>query len=123
MIDSSPTQRAPADPAARLDRARRIYRVRRRRTDLFGANGDLFAEPAWDLLLDLYIAGTDGRAVSVSSACIAAGVPATTGLRWIGRLDARGLVARTPDPTDARREFLALTPAGRAAMEAVLDEP
>jgi hypothetical protein len=45
----------------------------------------LFADPAWDILLDLAAARIDGRMVAVSSLCIAAAVPATTALRWITR--------------------------------------
>jgi len=37
------------------------------------------ADPAWDMLLDLTAARAESRAVSVSSLCIAAGVPTTTG--------------------------------------------
>jgi DNA-binding MarR family transcriptional regulator len=38
-------------------------------------------------------------------------VPSTTALRWIKELEARGLVTREDDAADARRSFLALSPA------------
>ena len=60
--------------------ARKAYALRRKRAALFG-NPDLFGEPAWDILLDLYIAAGEGKPVSVSSACIGSAAPATTGLR------------------------------------------
>lgn len=77
---------------------------------------DLFGEPAWDLLLDLFIAGEEGKGVSITSACIASGVPSTTALRWIGVLEERGLIARVPDPEDGRRIYVSLTELSRNAM-------
>ncbi len=82
---------------------------------------DLFADPAWDMLLDLAAARKEGTRVSVSSLCIAGNVPTTTALRWIKTLIDRGLVARTADPDDARRSFIDLSPGIVPALEACLD--
>jgi len=71
--------------------------------------GDLFADPAWDMMLDLMAARLDGKRVSVSSLCIAAAVPPTTALRWITQLTERGIFHRRNDPDDARRVFIALS--------------
>jgi hypothetical protein len=70
---------------------------------------DLFADPAWDMMLDLMAARLAGKRVSVSSLCIAAAVPPTTALRWIGQLTERGIFVRTNDPDDARRVFISLS--------------
>jgi hypothetical protein len=70
---------------------------------------DLFADPAWDMMLDLMAARLAGKRVSVSSLCIAAAVPPTTALRWIGQLTERGIFVRTNDPDDARRVFITLS--------------
>lgn len=96
--------------------ARHIYTSRRRRASIFG-NHDLFGEPAWDMLLDLYIAYAEGKSVSVSSACIGSAAPATTGLRWLGILADEGLVVRENDPADQRRVMVRLTAHGIVAME------
>ena len=69
---------------------------------------DLFADPAWDILLDLAAAKVERRQVSVTSLCIAAGVPATTALRWIGQMVDAGLLLRLADPADKRRVHIAL---------------
>ncbi len=69
---------------------------------------DLFADPAWDMLLDLYAARLERQPVSVSSLCIAAAVPATTALRWIKTMTDAGLFVREADPHDGRRIFIAL---------------
>lgn len=96
--------------------ARDIYEIRRKRAAIFG-NADLFGEPAWDILLDLYIAHADQKPVSVSSACIGSLAPATTGLRWLGVLTDCGLVKRMHDPEDQRRVLVVLSERGLAAMD------
>jgi hypothetical protein len=94
--------------------AQKYLRMRRKRADLFGA--DLFADPAWEILLDLFAAGIEGRVVSITSACIASGVPTTTALRWIALLVSRGLVCRAPDARDHRRSHLYLSTEAKATM-------
>lgn len=101
-------------PATLADLARRIYGQRRRRSRHLPS--DLFGEPAWDILLDLFIAAEEGRHIPVTSACIAADVPATTGLRWLQVLETRGFIDRRSDPADGRRTHVALSVAGYTAM-------
>lgn len=108
-------------PRDHLSLARKTYALRRKRAAIFG-NIDLFGEPAWDILLDLYIALGEGKSVSVSSACIGSAAPPTTGLRWLGVLADEGLVVRENDTADHRRVLVRLTPAGIAAMERFFDE-
>lgn len=95
--------------------ALKAYRDRRRRADIFGDDA-LFGEPAWDILLDLFVAGEKHKRVGVTSACIGSGVPSTTALRWLSVLETRGLVEREYDEQDARRSFVRLTPKGRECM-------
>jgi len=77
---------------------------------------ELFADPAWDIMLDLLRAELLGERISVSSACIASAVPPTTGLRWLNILEEHGLVLRQCDPRDARRCFVVLSPRGSLAL-------
>ena len=91
--------------------AKSEYKSRRFRDGLFKTEG-LFSDPAWDILLDLFIAYVGGKGIAISSACIASCVPATTALRWIDALAFSGVVSRYPDPKDRRRSLLKLTPAG-----------
>jgi hypothetical protein len=95
--------------------ARQAYADRRRRPKIF-ANEGLFGEPAWDILLDLFIAAKERRRVSVTSACIGSAVPSTTALRWITLLEREGLLLREADTSDARRIYVKLTAKGYAAM-------
>lgn len=112
--------RPPRPARSHLALARKAYALRRKRAAIFG-NPDLFGEPAWDILLDLFIAHGQGKPVSVSSACIGSAAPATTGLRWLGVLADEGLILREPDPEDHRRVMVRLTPTGLAAMERYFD--
>lgn len=93
---------------------RAMLRVRRLRDHLVAP--DLFADPAWDILLDLLAARLENTQVSVSSLCIASAVPPTTALRWIRQLTDRGLLARQADPRDGRRIFITLSDEGVEAV-------
>ncbi|MBC7504647.1 MAG: hypothetical protein H7267_02805 [Sandarakinorhabdus sp.] len=85
-------------------RIRHIIRFRRKRDQIFSA--DLFADPAWDMLLDLTLARLEGRKISVSSLSIAAAVPTTTALRWIKTLQEATIIERLCDPDDRRRSYV-----------------
>lgn len=100
--------------------AQRLYQERRRRSRHFPPH--LFAEPAWDILLDLFVNGVRNRAISITSACIAGGIPATTGLRWLGLLEKEGLLARETSGDDARVTWVRLSDQGMNAMRGYLAE-
>ena len=97
---------------------RAMIRARRLREQYF--KSDLFADPAWDILLDLYAARLEGQRVAVSSLCIAAAVPPTTALRWIKTLTDMGLRLRAADPQDGRRVYIELSHATASGLEAYL---
>jgi DNA-binding HxlR family transcriptional regulator len=62
------------------------------------------------LLLELLRTEQGEHKLSVSALTISIpGVSATTSLRRIGELTARGYVDRVPDARDGRRDFVALT--------------
>ncbi|WP_156255572.1 MarR family winged helix-turn-helix transcriptional regulator [Sandarakinorhabdus oryzae] len=84
----------------------RLISLRRDRDTLFPPG--LFSDPAWDILLALVAARLEGVSMSVSSLCLAAAVPPTTGLRWISSLIEQGLLVRQPDPNDGRRIYIVL---------------
>ena len=97
---------------------RSIIRLRRLREEYLPR--DLFADPAWDMLLDLMAARLDKKRVAVSSLCIAAAVPPTTALRWIKTLTDSGLFVRTADPQDGRRVFIELSEETASQLAAYL---
>lgn len=100
--------------------AERLYKERRRRSRYLP--GHLFAEPAWDILLDLFVNGVRDRAISITSACIAGGIPATTGLRWLGVLEKEGLLVRGTSEEDARVTWVQLSGYGMDVMRGYLAE-
>ncbi len=116
-----------AEPASLFDRSpleasdlRDMLQLRRLRSRHFDA--ELFADPAWDMLLDLMAAHLEGDKVAVSSLCIAADVPATTALRWIKTMTDSGLFEREADPLDGRRIFIGLSESAVKAMTAYFSE-
>jgi DNA-binding transcriptional ArsR family regulator len=106
--------RKPRPPLPDPRLVRRIIHQRQLRAEFF--DGELFADPAWDILLDLTAARAEHARVSVTSLCIASGVPPTTALRWIRQLTEAGLLERVEDETDRRRAFIALADRAADAM-------
>lgn len=100
------------EPSASEVRA--VIRMRRLRERFF--DRDLFADPAWDMLLDLMAARIERVQVAVSSLCIAACVPSTTALRWIKTMTDVGLFDRVADPDDGRRIFIRLSEGAAGGM-------
>ncbi len=111
-----PVEATPATdlPPLSAETIRAVIRARRLRTRHFPE--ELFADPAWDMLLDLLEAEISQLRVPVSSLCIAAAVPATTALRWLKTLVQQGIFIRRADPHDGRRVFVELAPAASDAM-------
>lgn len=92
----------PADPRLITN----LQKLRRMRAGYLQT--DLFADPAWDILLELYVARLKHQQISVTSLCLAAEVPATTAQRWIALMVERGMLERRNDPDDRRRCFVSL---------------
>ena len=105
-------------PAIDAGEVRAMLRLRRLRNNYFSS--ELFADPAWDMLLDLTAAQLEGEKVAVSSLCIAAAVPPTTALRWIKTMCDAKLFERHADPLDGRRIFIGLSAGASNAMLAYL---
>lgn len=96
-----------------------VRNARHLREQFFEA--DLFGEPAWDMLLDLYEAELRQQRTTVTSVCMASRVPATTALRWLRTLEGRNLVDRTRDANDGRRKFLTLSDTALTALNALFE--
>jgi DNA-binding MarR family transcriptional regulator len=112
-----PTELPPAEgdvPAISAETVRAVIRARRLRARYF--QEEMFADPAWDMLLDLLQAEIAQLRVPVSSLCIAAAVPATTALRWLKTMTQQGIFVRRADPHDGRRVFVELAPQASQAL-------
>lgn len=101
-----------------LSVARALLALQSSRSKAIG--GGLFSDPAWDMLLDLFAAAGEGRRVSVSSLCLASGVPASTAHRWLQALAKGGAIRRHEDLRDRRRVFVELSPEVARLIEAEL---
>lgn len=83
--------------------------------------GGYFSDFAWDILLDLDKAAREGRRFVVSDAGADAGVPLTTAVRYIAKLERDGYIERETDPNDRRRTFVSLTDRGAQALDATFE--
>jgi DNA-binding MarR family transcriptional regulator len=101
-----------------LASARRLLSIRRKRETAFG--GKLFCDPAWDILIELYVSRSDCSNLSVGDACVVSGVPLTSALRCCQSLEKQGIVWRERDPHDRRRIFLRLTDGAFAVLTKML---
>jgi DNA-binding MarR family transcriptional regulator len=101
-------------PAPSMNIIQGLIRARRLRGRFFSE--ELFADPAWDILLELLLAEVGQWRVPVSSLCVAAQVPTTTALRYISSMTETGLLCRRADPTDGRRVFVELSPQASDAL-------
>ncbi len=98
----------------------RIIRQRRLRERYFEPH--LFADPAWDILLELTAARLEHRQLSVTALCYVAAVPSTTALRWVNEMTRMGLVTREDDPLDGRRALVSLSDSAARSIAAYFDE-
>jgi len=117
--NEAPAKNGPV-PAVDIETVRQVIRARRLRARYF--EEELFADPAWDMLLDLLQAEIAQLRVPVSSLCIAAAVPATTALRWIKTMTDAGLFLRRADPHDGRRVFIELSRSASEGMRRYFGE-
>lgn len=118
--DPLQTAREIALPKARLDECEK--RIAERRSVGRHLGFLTFANPAWDMLLDLYRAALLGHDISISSLTLASNVPATTARRCIASMVADKLVSYRPDHADRRRVYVAITSAGADALTHVFDD-
>ena len=101
-----------------VSRARIVLGARRIREQYF--RRDLFGEPAWEILLALYIAEDSGARFTTSKLADWLGAPLSTVIRWVKTLEEDALVGRLDHPTDRRIVFIRLLEEGRQALDAYL---
>lgn len=109
VVFKSPRQRPNEDEDAALENARATLRRRLLRRQLIGAE-ELFGEPAWEMLIDLFIHEGEGKLLSTSDLCVTSTIPMSSALRLVQKLCDAGLIDRFPDLMDARRSLVRLRP-------------
>ncbi|UYN94242.1 MAG: response regulator [Enhydrobacter sp.] len=109
--------RTPAQrKRASLDDLRAVRKVRSRYFP-----SELFSDPCWEMLLDLYDGQLAGQDVTVTSLGAASGASLTTALRRMDSLQSHGLIERSEDPADKRRTIVRLSRNGLEAVERFFD--
>lgn len=98
--------------------ARKEHRARRLREELIPTQ--LFGEPAWDLLLDLFAHSIVNVEIPISSAQIGAHCAPTTALRYIEKFEDEGMIARHKSEKDGRVAYLKLTDAALVSVGSYL---
>lgn len=109
----------PADAASAgapdlIARARGIMASRKARRKYFPS--DLFHEPAWEMLMALFIIYEGEHTMNVKQLVSCSDAPATTSQRWIDHLHKSGLIDRVTDTIDRRRIDISLSERGHDAM-------
>jgi DNA-binding MarR family transcriptional regulator len=112
---NAPSNGLPAE--ARLERAETILRVRRARERLFSRA--MIGEPAFDLLLCLYVRSGQKES-SLTSLLRRAGIPHSSAMRWIRYLADKGFVELKDSMSDRRAICVELTAFGRTVMDEFL---
>ena len=107
-----------ADRETLVSRARIVFNSRRLRERYF--DSQLFGEPAWDILLLLYIADQSSERLTATRLGELIHVPPTSVARWLNHLEAAQFIERQAHPTDRRIIFLKLLEKGRAQLDSYL---
>lgn len=108
-----------ANRQALIKRARRAIAERNKRSEVFGKA--MFGEPAWDMLLILYVEH-GSRRLTIGRLSQVAGTSGTTALRWSEYLERQGLIQRQSHPTDRRTFFVGFTDRGLRALDLYFSE-
>jgi hypothetical protein len=119
LCDTRAASAGELDTHDRIGLVRNIRHARAIRRNLFV--GNLFSDPGWEILLDVYLSELEQRRISISKIGVSS-IPASTTLRWLTKLEEVGLVRKEADRIDARRAFVSLTDTGLQMMDAYLDQ-
>jgi DNA-binding MarR family transcriptional regulator len=88
-------------------------------TSEFGS--DLFASPAMEMLLDLYIS-SDRRPRSLTALTAASSASERNSQRIVYKMAKKGLLVHSRDTNDGRRVIVELTPHGTAALDTIFTQ-
>ena len=110
----------PQAPRNLVEIAREQQAVRKARRRFFPP--DLFHEPAWEMLIALFVVYETEHSMNVKALVSCSDAPATTSQRWIDHLHKSGLIDRVTDTIDRRRIDISLSDRGYDAMSRYLRE-
>ncbi|WP_338243174.1 hypothetical protein [Aurantiacibacter hainanensis] len=107
-----------ATRSALMAQAAKWVQVRGSREAIFGTG--LFAEPAWDMLLFLFLKAGEQKRVLKTAVTNASGVSHSTALRYLSLLEKEGLVQVEKTQRDNRAQLVSLTPGGLLKISACI---
>lgn len=118
----SPRYRPPWDDEdTAVENAKTAMRRRLLRRQLIGSP-ELFGDPAWEMLVDLFIHQAENKNLSISSLCVTANMPMSSALRLVQKLCDAGILSRIADPIDGRRSIINLEPETAQRLRAYFSE-
>src|SRR3546814_13230382 len=88
---------------------RRTARRRLLRRHIVGSRNYL-GEPAWDMLIDIFIQHCAERKIATGDLCVSSALPLSTALRLVQRMCDDGLIRQIADTTAVSSQFLVFTP-------------
>ena len=109
LLETIQSEVAGPSSAELRSKARALISERNRRARFFGRG--MLGEPAWDILLQLYVA--EKGLLTIRDLIMMTEEPKTTAIRWISYLENKGFVRRRPDPVDRRLIDIELLDRGR----------
>ena len=80
----------------------------------------LLANPAWDILLDLFIQRSDRKPISIISLCVTANAPTSTALRYIQAMLDSGAIVKTASTDDSQGLLVELSDTTYSMMQSIL---
>lgn len=128
VLPGFPSSAAPANdacngksagPSLRLSSARRILEARRIRTHML--DPAMFGEPAWDMLLTLYVQEAAGRRPTRANLAQSVDVSPSVAVRWQDYLERQGLIELVHGETHGPLH-LQLSRKGRDALNRYLTQ-
>jgi DNA-binding MarR family transcriptional regulator len=96
-----------------------VLLVRRARRAVLGEN--LFSDPAWDILLELYAASLGDREMSLGDLARAIETPESTTKRWVAALEERDLIQSKIDMVEKDVVWISLSTQGADKLADLAD--
>lgn len=103
------------DPEALVAKARRHLRDRELRKQFLSRA--TFGEPAWEMLLVLYIQQFSDKRLTIGRLADLVDTPLSTAQRWIAYLQKERLIDKEGHPADRRMAYVTLLDKGRAVLD------
>jgi len=107
----------PGENEASREIARILFEMRNLRMKLFPAS--MFNEPAWDMLVALFIEREVSAAADLARLT---NTPVSTAMRWIEYLEKHKLIIRELSPGDRRSHVIRLTDQARNNLQTLFSD-